>query len=164
MWGIAQVAHQKWVTMSNWLRSLRGNERLWVNCSGRLTKNERIAHFFERIAHSLIFGQKRSDSLGKLMSEFPALCNMLEKSYQNQKYFNPLVSGPSAGLNEKTESGKSCWKVHLNRIQTPASTVWYCGEIDSVQYDTAGKLTLHCMILRGDWLTQPQPNLVGLSL
>ena len=45
---IAQVAHQKWA-------------------------NKWIAHFFERIAHSLIFGQKMSDSLGNLMSEFPAL-------------------------------------------------------------------------------------------
>ena len=37
----------------------------------------RIAHFFEQIAHSLIFdfcfGHKTSDSLGKPMSEFPAL-------------------------------------------------------------------------------------------
>ena len=45
---IAQVAHQKWA-------------------------NEWIAHFFEQIAHSLLFGQKTSDSLGKPMSEFPAL-------------------------------------------------------------------------------------------
>ena len=45
---IAQVAHQKWV-------------------------NEWIASFFLRIAHSLIFGQKPSDLLGKPMSEFPAL-------------------------------------------------------------------------------------------
>ena len=45
---IAQVAHQKWA-------------------------NEWIPHFFERITHSLIFGQKTSDSLGKPMSEFPAL-------------------------------------------------------------------------------------------
>ena len=45
---IAQVAHQKWA-------------------------NERIARFFERIAHSLIFSQKKSNLLRKLMSEFPAL-------------------------------------------------------------------------------------------
>ena len=69
---IAQVAHQKWATMSDSLRSLRGNERLWVNCSGWWA-NEWIAHFFERIVHLLIFGQKRSDSLGKLMSKVPAL-------------------------------------------------------------------------------------------
>ena len=48
---IAQAAHQKWATMSE-----------WVNCS-----------FFEQITHSLIFGQKTSDSLGKPKSEFPAL-------------------------------------------------------------------------------------------
>ena len=44
----AQVAHQKWA-------------------------NEQIAHFFEQIAHWLIFMQKMSDSLIKPMSEFPAL-------------------------------------------------------------------------------------------
>ena len=48
--GIAQVAHQKLATMSDWLR---GNER----------DSERIAHFWGNT----------SDSLGKLMSEFPAL-------------------------------------------------------------------------------------------
>ena len=65
---------------------------MWANCTGRspkmsdvseslssLTKNERpwanegIARFLEQIAHSLIFSQKTSDSLRKLMSEFPAL-------------------------------------------------------------------------------------------
>ena len=41
-----------------------------------LTKNEWMSEsliFFERIAHSLILGQKMSDSLGNQMSEFPAL-------------------------------------------------------------------------------------------
>ena len=58
---IAQVAHQKWATMSKSLRSL--------------TKNERMSKLlvFEQIAHLLIFGQKTSDSLGKPMSKFPAL-------------------------------------------------------------------------------------------
>ena len=45
---ITQVAHQKWV-------------------------NERIARFFEQIAHSLIFLQKTSNSVRKPMSKFPAL-------------------------------------------------------------------------------------------
>ena len=36
-----------------------------------------MACFFERIAHSLIFGQKTSDLLGKSMSEFPALAEDL---------------------------------------------------------------------------------------
>ena len=62
------------------------NVQPWAICSGRLeemsdvsesfislTKNERIAHFFEWIAHSLIFLQKTSDLLGNQMSEFPAL-------------------------------------------------------------------------------------------
>ena len=35
---IAQVAHQKWATMSDSLRSLRGNEQLWRNSSGRSPK------------------------------------------------------------------------------------------------------------------------------
>ena len=75
---------------------------MWVNCSFRLPKmsdhewfaqvpqrkwaiwqithfahqtwaNEWITHFFEKIAYSLIFGQKTSDSLGNQMREFPAL-------------------------------------------------------------------------------------------
>ena len=35
--------------------------------------NECIACFVEQIAHLLSLGQKKSDSLGKPMSEFPAL-------------------------------------------------------------------------------------------
>ena len=50
--GIAQVVHQKWA-------------------------NEWIDHFFELIAHSPIFGQKTSESLGKPMSEFQALISSL---------------------------------------------------------------------------------------
>ena len=55
--------------MSDPLRSLRGNERL------SFTKNEQMSEllFFWQIAHLLIFGQKTSDSLGKPMSEIPAL-------------------------------------------------------------------------------------------
>ena len=57
---IAQVAHQKWVTMSDLLRSLRGNERLWANCSGCSPKmsewvirscfwgNRSVAHFWAK--------------------------------------------------------------------------------------------------------------------
>ena len=56
---IAQVAYQKWATMSDSLRSL--------------TKNEQIACFYEQITHSLIFSPKTSNSLRKPMSEFPAL-------------------------------------------------------------------------------------------
>ena len=35
---IAQVPHQKWATMSNLLRSLRGNVWSWANRSGRSPK------------------------------------------------------------------------------------------------------------------------------
>ena len=58
---IAQVAHQKWA-------------------------NEWIAHFFEWIAHSLIFWQKTSDSLGNQMSEFPALVDI-----GNHKLYNNII-------------------------------------------------------------------------
>ena len=75
--------------VSESLISLTKNERPWAIRSGRSEEmsdheqiaqvahqkgaNEWIAHYFERIAHSLIFGQKLSDSLGNQMSEFPAL-------------------------------------------------------------------------------------------
>ena len=84
---IAQVAHQKWA--------------MWANCSGYSPKmsdleriaqvahqtwaKEQITHFIELIPHLLIFSQKKSDSLRKQMSEFPALggCNRLSAfSYQ----------------------------------------------------------------------------------
>ena len=50
---IAQVAHKKWA-------------------------NEPIAHFLKQIPHQLIFSQKTSDWLRKLMSKFPTLLNLLE--------------------------------------------------------------------------------------
>ena len=71
--------------IANSLISLKSNERLWAIRSEEMSDceriaqvahqkwaNEWIAHFFERIAHSLIFGQKTSDLLGKPMSKFPA--------------------------------------------------------------------------------------------
>ena len=50
---IAQVAYQKWATMSNSLRSLRGNEQSWANCSGRSPKMSEWGNhsLFELIAH-----------------------------------------------------------------------------------------------------------------
>ena len=75
--------------VSELLRSLTKNEKPWAIRSGRSEEmrdreriaqvahqkwaNEWIAHFFEQIADSLIFGQKTSDSLGNQMSEFPTL-------------------------------------------------------------------------------------------
>ena len=49
---IAQVAHDKWSNVTDSLRSLRTNERL--------------ARFFEKIAHFLLRSQKMSSSLKKL--------------------------------------------------------------------------------------------------
>ena len=65
-------------------------------------------------------------------------------------------------MKKKKKGRKSRWAVPLNRIwkshMTPRMilwrdwlpAVWYCGEIDSAQYHTAGRLTLRSMILRGD--------------
>ena len=44
---IAQVAHQKWVNMSNSITSLRGNEWSWANRSEEMSDREQIA----QIAH-----------------------------------------------------------------------------------------------------------------
>ena len=69
---IAQVAHQKWATMSDSLRSLRGNERSWANRSGRSPKmsewanrsffwaNRSFAHFF---AKNERFAQKTDERI-----------------------------------------------------------------------------------------------------
>ena len=72
---ITQVAQQKWATMSDSLgRSDEMSDREQIaQVAHQKWANEWIAHFFERIAHLLIFGQKTSDSLGKPISEFPAL-------------------------------------------------------------------------------------------
>ena len=61
--------------VSESLRSLTKNERCEriTQVAHQKKANEWFAHFFEQIAHLLIFGQKTSDSLQKLMSEFSAL-------------------------------------------------------------------------------------------
>ena len=66
---ITQVAHQKWA---------QRNEQLWANRSGRSGRSPKMSKwvncsFFEQIAHSHIFVQETSNSLGKPMSKFPAL-------------------------------------------------------------------------------------------
>ena len=65
---IAQVAHQKWA-----IRSGRSEEMSDHEVAQQKWANEWIAQFFERIAHSLSFGQKTSNLLRKPMSEFPSL-------------------------------------------------------------------------------------------
>ena len=72
---IAQVPHQKlvmWVNHSGRSLKMSDHERI-AQVAHQKWANERIARFFERIAHSLIFSQKTSDLLRKPMSEFPAL-------------------------------------------------------------------------------------------
>ena len=54
--------------------------------------NERIAHFFERIAHLLIFGQKTSDSLVNQMSKFPALENCFKATHLKKTRYTFLVT------------------------------------------------------------------------
>ena len=81
----AQIAQDKWETVSALLRSLRGNERSWTNRSGRSPKMSKWVNesFFERIAHSLIFGQKtwaiRSEI--KWANSQPWLC--IDMSFKN---------------------------------------------------------------------------------
>ena len=87
-WAIRSFPHFWWAM---WANSSGSSPKwsMWANRSGRTPQmrdherfaqvahqkwaNERITHFFERIAHSLIFSQKTNDSLRKPMSEFPSL-------------------------------------------------------------------------------------------
>ena len=94
---IAQVAQFKMSNVSESLISLTKNERPWAirsGCSEEMSDRERIAqvahqklanewiaHFFEQMAHLLIFGQKTSGSLGNQMSEFPALNISFKKRF-----------------------------------------------------------------------------------
>ena len=65
---IAQVTHQKRATMSDSLRSLTENERPWANRSGGSPKMSESLVFLSKF-----FRKKKSHSLRKPMSEFPAL-------------------------------------------------------------------------------------------
>ena len=75
MWENRSSRSPKMSDVSESHRSLTKNERPWAICWGRSEEmsdreriahahqkwaNEQIAHFFEQIAHSLIFGQKRA--------------------------------------------------------------------------------------------------------
>ena len=78
---IAHFAHQKWATMSDLLRSLRGNERCERNAhfAHQKWENEWIAHFFERINHSLIFFTKNERFARKSNERIPNpdICTLL---------------------------------------------------------------------------------------
>ena len=87
---ITQVVHQKWATMSDSLRWLRGNERCEriAHFAHQKWANEWIAHFFEQIAHLLIFGQKTSDSLGnQLANSQPSNLNDYKQRYSFAQMF-----------------------------------------------------------------------------
>ena len=63
-----------WAIRSHHSEEMSDRERI-AQVAHQKCANEWSAHFFERISHLLIFGQKTSVSLGKPMSEFPALGN-----------------------------------------------------------------------------------------
>ena len=71
---IAEVAHQKWATMSDLLRSLTKNVRPWANCSGRSTKMSKWANrsLFERIAQVAHFFAKNERFARKTDERIPS--------------------------------------------------------------------------------------------
>ena len=69
---IALFAQQNWAICSGHSEEMSDVSKL-LKFAHKKWANEWIAHFYERIAYSLIFWQKTSDSLGNQMSEFPAL-------------------------------------------------------------------------------------------
>ena len=78
---IAQVAHQKWATVSYLLKPLTNNEQPWANCSGRSPKmsewvnrsffsaSEQFSHF-SRVGNSLIWFPSKSLVFCQKMSEW----------------------------------------------------------------------------------------------
>ena len=56
---IAHIAHQKWAICSGRSEEMSNHERI-AQATHQKWANEWNAHFFERIAHSLIFEQKRA--------------------------------------------------------------------------------------------------------
>ena len=87
---IAQVTHQKWAMWANPSEEMSDHEQI-AQVAHQKWANEWIAHFFEQIAHSLIFGQKTSDSLGNQMSEFPALGDIWAIQDKNFHFSNSTL-------------------------------------------------------------------------
>ena len=111
----AQIAKDKWATVSESLRLLKSKERPWANRSGRswqMSDREQfaqVAHdkwancsfflseslicslaylLFRSFVHLLIFSQKTSDSLRKPMSKLPTLLKRhetLKKEWNSRK-------------------------------------------------------------------------------
>ena len=106
------------------LISLKSNERLWAICSDRSRANEWIAYCFERIAHWLIFGQITSDSLGKPMSEFPALLGSGKTSgpLSHVQWVGCSLSSDSYFQSFLTQCSPGLW---ANPLQSPKqATLW----------------------------------------
>ena len=128
--------------VSESLISLTKNERTWAIRSGRseeMSDHERIAqvahqkwanewipHFFEQIAHSLIFGQKTSYSLGNQMSEFPArLYSLILVDVKKEEYsiigdlLNCLivVKGEKEELQSALEEAESALEQEENKVR-----------------------------------------------
>ena len=85
---ITQVAHQKWATMSDSLRSLRGNERLWANCSGRSPKiSEWVYRLFCWANRSFaFFGAKKERFARKTDERIPSpAVNTINKWLNNNQ-------------------------------------------------------------------------------
>ena len=88
---ITQVVHQKWATMSNSLRWLRGNERLWANRSVRSPKMSEWANCRVFFSKSLIWsflGKKRAIRLeNQLANSQPCNLNDYKQRYSFAQMF-----------------------------------------------------------------------------
>ena len=80
---ITQVAHQKWAMWANHSgqsEEMSDREQI-AQVANQKWVNEQIARYFEQITHLLIFGQKTSDLLRKLISEISALVKISSIKY-----------------------------------------------------------------------------------
>ena len=111
---IAQIAQIKWVTVSDSLRSLRKNERLWANCSGcscQKSDREQIA----QVAHDkrvtvsdllrlLMINMWMSDSLKtfwlKSYLEY-VFCTLKKEPFAHSLFLMSHVSGLLRSLTKK---------------------------------------------------------------
>ena len=85
----AQIAQIKWATVSDSLRSLRTNERLWANCSGRSCQksdHERIAQVAHDISANERFAPK---NLTKMIISYFLVCFLYVKKNRVNCSFPP---------------------------------------------------------------------------
>ena len=73
-----------------------------------------MAHFVERIAHSLIFGQKTNNSLRNQMSDFPALLNLQQLQHRRCE----TVDGIQETKDGRWETGDERWETGDRRWET----------------------------------------------